>query len=72
MRNFLNPQQQKQNFGATKSDHGKKLIVQWKLIQLNSTGNLSPFKNYLLIASANSNLGTRFFLRGVGCDAPGF
>jgi hypothetical protein len=20
----------------------------------------------------NSNLGTRFFLRGVGCDAPGF
>jgi hypothetical protein len=72
MRNFLNPQQQKQNFGATKSDHGKKLIVQWKPIQLNSTGNLSPFKNYLLIASANSNLGTRFFLRGVGCDAPGF
>jgi hypothetical protein len=30
----LNPQQQKQNFGATKGDHDKKLIMQWKPIQL--------------------------------------
>jgi hypothetical protein len=37
----LNPQQQKQNFGATKGDHDKKLIMQWKPIQLNSTSNLS-------------------------------
>jgi hypothetical protein len=41
MRNCLNPQQQNQNFGATKGDHGKKLIIQWKPNQLNSTSNLS-------------------------------
>jgi hypothetical protein len=41
MRNCLDPQQQKQNFRGTKGDHGKKLIIQWKPIQLNSTGNLS-------------------------------
>jgi hypothetical protein len=41
MRNCLDPQQQKQNFGATKGDHGKKLIIQWKPNQLNSAGNLS-------------------------------
>jgi hypothetical protein len=41
MCNCLNPPQQKQNFGATKCDHGKKLIIQWKPNQLNSAGNLS-------------------------------
>jgi hypothetical protein len=68
MHNCLNPQQQKQNFGVAKGDPGKKLIIQWKP----TLWVISPFKNYLLILSVNSNLGTRFFLRGVGCDAPCF
>jgi hypothetical protein len=41
MCNCLNPQQQNQNFGATKGDHNKKLIIQGKPNHINSTGNLS-------------------------------
>jgi hypothetical protein len=71
MRNCLNPQQQKQNFGAAKGDHGKKLIIQWKPIQLNYTGNLSiqelPPHCVRKFESRDEIL-----LKGVGCDAPGF
>jgi hypothetical protein len=39
--------------------------------QLNFVGNTS-IQNHSSPPLVNSNLGTRFFLRGVDCDAPGF
>jgi hypothetical protein len=41
IRNCPNSQEQNQNLGAAKGDHGKKPIVQGKLDQLNSMGNIS-------------------------------
>jgi hypothetical protein len=65
------PQQQKQNPGSANGNHSKKPSFQVKQSQLNFMGNISirePSPLRLLL----SNLGTRFCLRGVGCDARGF
>jgi hypothetical protein len=71
MCNCLNPQQQKQNFGATKRDHGKKLIIQGKPIQLNSTGNL-PLQELPPHLVRKFESRDEILLKGVGCDAPSF
>jgi hypothetical protein len=63
------PQQQKQNPGSA-INHNKP-NPQVEQSQLNFLGNTST-QNPFLTSSCSSNLGTRFFLRGVGCDAPGF
>jgi hypothetical protein len=63
------PQQQKQNPGPAINNN--KPSPQVEQSQLNFLGNTSipePFLTSLVI----SNLETRFFLRGVDCDAPGF
>jgi hypothetical protein len=65
------PQQQKQNPGSANVNHGKKPSVQVKQSQLNFIGNLS-IREPSLLCLLLSNLGTRFCLRGVGCDTPGF
>jgi hypothetical protein len=70
----LNPKQNKphpQGRGseANKGNHGKNPAIQVKQDQLDFIGNISNwsyFSLWLLI------LETRFFLRGVGCDALGF
>jgi hypothetical protein len=62
------PQQQKQNPGSAINDNEPSPRVERS--QLNIMGNTSipeSFFTPLVI----SNLGTRFFLRGVDCDAPG-
>jgi hypothetical protein len=69
--NFPNLQHQDQSLRATKCAHGKNPIFRGKPDQLNSMGNTS-IQEPLPLPLVNSNLGTRFFLRGVGCDAPGF
>jgi hypothetical protein len=69
--NCPNLQHQDQNLGAAKCAHGKNPIFQGKPDRLNSMGNTS-IQEPLPLSLGNSNLGTRFFLRGVGCDAPGF
>jgi hypothetical protein len=63
---------QDQNLGAAKCAPGKNPIFQGKPDRLNSMGNTSipePLPHFPLVIS---NLGMRFFLRGVDCDAPGF
>jgi hypothetical protein len=69
--NCPNLQHQDQNLGVAKCAHGENLIFQGKPERLNSMGNTS-IQEPLPLSLVNSNLGTRFFLRGVGCDAPGF
>jgi hypothetical protein len=69
--NCPNLQHQGQNLRATKCAHGKNPIFKGKPDRLNSMGNTSV-QEPLPLSLVNSNLGTRFFLRGVGCDAPGF
>jgi hypothetical protein len=66
-----NRQPHDQNRGAASCAHGKDLILQGKPDRLNSMGNTS-IQEPLPLCLVISNLGTRFFLRGVGCDAPGF
>jgi hypothetical protein len=69
--NCPNLQHQDQNLSATKSAHGKNPIFQGQLDQHSPLGNTS-IQEPLPLSLVISNLGTRFFLRGVGCDAPGF
>jgi hypothetical protein len=69
--NCPNLQHQDQNLKATKSAHDKNPIFQGKPDRLNSMGNTS-IQEPLPLSLVNSNLGMRFCLRGVGCDAPGF
>jgi hypothetical protein len=61
------PQQQKQNPGSAKGNHSKKPSFQVKQSQLNYIGNIS-IREPSLLCLLHSNLGTRFCLRGVGCD----
>jgi hypothetical protein len=65
------PQQQNQNPGSAKGNHSKKPSFQVKQSQLNLIGNIS-IREPSLLSLLLSNLGTRFCLRGVGCDAPCF
>jgi hypothetical protein len=69
--NCPNLQHQDQNLGTAKCAHGKKPIIQGKPDHLNSMGDASIHEP-LPLALINPNLGTGFFLRGVGYDAPGF
>jgi hypothetical protein len=69
--NCPNHQHQDQNLGAAKCAHDKHPICQGKPDHLSSMGNTS-IQEALLLSLLISNLGTRFFLRGVGCDTPGF
>jgi hypothetical protein len=63
------PPQQKQNPDLlSTTSQAPKWMEQ---IQLNFLGNTLT-QNHSSPPLVNSNLGTRFFLRGVGCDAPGF
>jgi hypothetical protein len=71
IRDCPNLQHQDQNLRATKCAHGKNPIFQGKPDRLNSMGNIS-IQEPLPIPLVISNFETRFFLRGVGCDAPGF
>jgi hypothetical protein len=63
------PQQQKQNPGSAINNN--KPSPQVKQSQPNLVGNAS-IQNHSSPPLVISNLGTRFFLRGVDCDAPGF
>jgi hypothetical protein len=63
------PQQQKQDLGSAINNN--KPSPQVEQSQLNFLGNTLT-QNHSSPPLVNSNLGTRFFLRGVGCDAPGF
>jgi hypothetical protein len=63
------PQQQKQNPGSAINNN--KPSPQVEQSQLNFVGNTS-IQNHLSPSLEISNLGTRFLLRGVDCDAPGF
>jgi hypothetical protein len=65
------PQKHKQNPGSANVNHGKKSSFQVKQSQLNFIGNIS-IREPSLLCLLLSNLGMRFCLRGVGCDAPGF
>jgi hypothetical protein len=64
-----NPQQQKQNPGSAINNN--KPSPQVEQSQLNFLGNTLT-QSRPSPPLVNSNLGRRFFLRGVGCDAPGF
>jgi hypothetical protein len=64
-----NPQQQKQNPGSAINNN--KPSPQVEQSQLNFVGNTS-IQNHPSPPLVISNLGTRFLLRGVDCDAPGF
>jgi hypothetical protein len=64
-----NPQQRKQNPGSAINNN--KPSPQVEQSQLNFLGNTLT-QNHSPPSLVISNLGTRFFLRGVGCDAPGF
>jgi hypothetical protein len=64
-------QQQKQNPRSANNNHDNKPSSQVEQSQLNFLGNTS-IPEAFLTSPVISNLGTRFFLRGVGCDAPGF
>jgi hypothetical protein len=69
--NFPNLQHQDQNLGAAKCAHGKNPI--FKESQTGLTLWVTPLcMNSSPLPLVISNLGTRSFLRGVGCDAPGF
>jgi hypothetical protein len=70
-RDCPNLSHQNQNLGAAKRAPGENPIFPEKPDRLNAMGNTSIPKS-LPHSSCSSNLGTRFFLRGVGCDAPGF
>jgi hypothetical protein len=63
------PQQQEQNPGSAINNN--KPSPQLEQSQLNFLGNTLT-QNHSSPPLVISNLGTRFFLRGVGCDAPGF
>jgi hypothetical protein len=63
------PQQQEQNPGSTINNN--KPSPQVEQSQLNFMGNTLS-QNHFSPPLVISNLGTRFFLRGVGCDAPDF
>jgi hypothetical protein len=63
------PQQHKQNPGSAINNN--KPSPQVEQSQLNFLGNTLT-QNHSSPPLVISNLGTRFFLRGVGCDAPGF
>jgi hypothetical protein len=63
------PQQQKKNPGSAINDNEPNPQVEQS--QLNFVGNTS-IQNHLSPPLEISNLGTRFFLRGVDCDTPGF
>jgi hypothetical protein len=58
-----NPQQQKQNPGSANDNHNNKPSFQVEQSQLNFLGNTS-IQEPLPLSLINSNLGTRFFLRG--------
>jgi hypothetical protein len=62
------PQQQKQNPGSAINNKPSPQVEQ---SQLNFVGNAS-IQNHSSPSLVISNLGTRFLLRGVDCDAPGF
>jgi hypothetical protein len=64
-------QHQGQNLGAARCAHGENPIFQGKPDRLNVRGTTSV-QEPLPLSCVISNLGTGFFLRGVGCDAPGF
>jgi hypothetical protein len=64
-----NPKKQKQNPGSAINNN--KPSPQVEQSQLNFLGNTLT-QNHSSPPFVISNLGTRFFLRGVGCDAPGF
>jgi hypothetical protein len=66
-----NPQQHKQNPGSAIDNHGNKPSPQVEQGQLKFLGNTS-IQNHSSPPLVVSNLGTRFFLRRVDCDAPGF
>jgi hypothetical protein len=63
------PQQQEQNPGSAINNN--KPSPQVEQSPLNFLGNTLT-QNHSSPPLVISNLGTRFFLRGVGCDAPGF
>jgi hypothetical protein len=69
-RNCPNHQHQIQNLGTAKCAQDKRPSIQGEPDPINWVITLSqnPFSPPLVL----SNLGTRFLLRGVDCDAPGF
>jgi hypothetical protein len=71
-RNCPNHQHQIQNLEPAKCAQGKHLSIQGEPDPINSMGNTSVPELLPQIPLLISNLGTRFFLRGVDCDAPGF
>jgi hypothetical protein len=70
--NCPNHQHQIQNLGTAKCAQDKHLSIQGEPDPINSMGNTSIPELLPQIPLVISNLGTRFFLRGVDCDAPGF
>jgi hypothetical protein len=66
-----NPQQHKQNPGSAINNYDNKPSPQVEQGQLNFLGNTLS-QNHSSLPLVVSNLRTRFFLRGVDCDAPGF
>jgi hypothetical protein len=63
------PQQQEQNPGSAINNNKPSPRVEQS--QLNFMGNTLT-QNHSSPPLVNPNLGTRFFLRGIDCDAPGF
>jgi replication factor A1/cellular nucleic acid-binding protein len=70
-RDCPNHQHQVQTLGAAKCVQDKHPSIQGEPDQINSMGNAS-IQNHSSPPLVISNLGTRFLLRGVDCDAPGF
>jgi hypothetical protein len=70
-RDCPNHQHQVQNLGAAKCAQDKHPSIQGEPDQFNSMGNTSIPESFLT-SPCNFESRTRFFLRGVGCDAPGF
>jgi hypothetical protein len=70
-RDCPNHQPQVQNHGVANCAQDKHPSIQGEPDQINSMGNVS-IQNRSSPPLVISNLGTRFFLRGVDCDAPGF
>jgi hypothetical protein len=65
------PHQQKQNPGSAMATTARSQAFKWSKANWISWVT-SLIENTSLLCIVLSNLGTRFCLRGVGCDAPGF
>jgi hypothetical protein len=66
------PQQQTQNSGSANGNHSNEPSCRVEQSQPNFVDNTSTHKYSSPHPLVILNLGTRFFLRGVACDAPGF